>query len=191
VAGGDAPHGIVRRAVTARVRSDWLRCRLDGDHLLADGAAWAAMDYATVDSRDVEGRVSFTIGRDGVADGIVLWFDGDFGAGVTLSNSPRAPRAMYGQAFFPFERSLQLRAGDTLAVDLRAHLLEGDYVWGWDTRLTRAAAGAPPVAFRQSNLATRIESLEALRADSDAHQPRQGSLEAGDESEFPRTRSTG
>jgi type I protein arginine methyltransferase len=163
VAHGEILHGISRRAVTERVRSDWLRCRLEETDMLADGCQWAELDYATVDSPAVEGSANWTFEHDGAAEGVAAWFDADFGFDVLLSNAPTAPRALYAQAFFPFARALSCAAGDRLTVDFRAHLVNGDYVWGWDTTLAPAAAGAPPVSFRQSNLAARIGSLERLR----------------------------
>jgi hypothetical protein len=160
---GDAPFGISRRAVTEFLRSEWVRCRLGAADLFADAAEWAGLDYATVDSPDVGGRAAFTIARDGVAEGVVVWFDADLGFDVTMSNAPSAPRALYGQAFFPFVRSLALREGDRLAVELRAHLVNGVYVWGWDTTLIPRATPEQPISFRQSDLSARIGSLERLR----------------------------
>jgi protein arginine N-methyltransferase 1 len=160
---GDAPHGIGRRAVAERVRSDWYRCHLAAPDLLAEGVAWAALDYASIESPDVSGRAAWSFARDGVADGLALWFDADLGFGVSMSSAPSAPRALYGQAFFPFQRALEVRAGDRLTAELSANLVDGDYLWGWSTRFTPATAGSEPVAFRQSNLAARIVSLDQLR----------------------------
>jgi len=162
--GGEAPHGINRRAVTARVRSNFCQCYFRAESLAADGVRWAVLDYATIESPDVSGRAGWTFARDGVADGLALWFESDLGFGAGLSNSPVAERLLYGQAFFPFERSLRVRAGDHLAAELRAVLVNGEYVWGWDSTLTPAASPSAPVAFRQSNLAAHVESLENLRA---------------------------
>ena len=109
-----------------------------------------------------------------VVDGLAQWFDGDLGFGSTLSNSPHAPRGLYGQAFFPFERSLQVRAGDQLVVELSAHHLNGDYTWGWDSTLTPCEPGSGPIAFRQSNLAARVVSARWLRARGAGHRPQRG-----------------
>jgi protein arginine N-methyltransferase 1 len=158
---GDAPHGIARRAVAERLRSDWYRCHLEGPDLLADGIAWATLDYASIESPNVSGRAAWSFAREGVADGLALWFDADLGFSVAMSNAPSAPRALYGQAFFPFQHALDVRAGDRLTAELSANLVNGDYLWGWNTRFTPAAG--EPVAFRQSNLAAHIVSLDRLR----------------------------
>jgi protein arginine N-methyltransferase 1 len=159
----DAPHGISRRAVEARVRADWYRCHLDGESLVQRAEQWAALDYRTIESPNLSGRASWTFTRDASADGLALWFDGDFGGGALLSNSPSAPRALYGQAFFPFERSLQIRAGDVLDVELSANHIGNDYVWGWTSTLRPVASDDATIVFRQSNLVARVGSLDRLR----------------------------
>jgi protein arginine N-methyltransferase 1 len=158
---GDAPHGIGRRAVAERLRSDWYRCHLEGPDLLAEAIAWASLDYASIESPNVSGCAEWSFTHDGVADGLALWFDADLGFGISMSNAPSAPRALYGQAFFPFERALAVRAGDRLTAELGANLVNGDYLWGWNTHFTPTADGEP-VAFRQSNLAAHIVSLDRL-----------------------------
>ena len=160
---GPAPHGIDRRVVLERVRSNWVRCRLGGENLLAGPAEWASLDYATIESPDVSGSASWSMEREAAADGIVVWFDGDFGEGVSLSNSPAAPRALYGQAFFPFAETLSMSHGDHLKAEMRAHFVKDDYVWEWSSTLTPADSGRPQIAFRQSNLAAQLVSLDHLR----------------------------
>ena len=171
---GDAPHGIDRRAVAAKLRSDWYQCHLRSDELAAAGVQWAALDYATIESPNVTGHADWVFSRDAAVDGIALWFEGDLGFGATLSNSPLAPRELYGQAFCPLERSLDVRGGDRLAVDLSANHVNGDYVWGWSSTLTPCAADSKPFAFRQSNLAARVVSASWLRARSAGHIPPRG-----------------
>lgn len=160
---GGEPYGIDRSAVDARVRSDWYRCRFNAAELTGAGVRWATLDYATIDSANVAGRAEWTFARDGVSDGLAIWFEGDFGFGVTLSNSPCAPRTLYGQAFFPFERPLHVSGGDRLSVALAANCINGEYLWGWDSTLTRGGTDSGSVAFRQSTLASHLVSLERLR----------------------------
>ncbi len=160
---GATLHGINRRAVIERVRSNWIDCRLGGDDLLADGAQWASLDYATIESPHVAGAAGWEIARAAVADGIVVWFDGEFGPGISLSSSPAAPRTLYGQLFFPFAQTLALSSGDRLEVELRAHFVKDDYIWEWNSTLSRMDANSPRIAFRQSSLAAQLLSLDHLR----------------------------
>ncbi len=168
VLSGQTIYGIDRRAILERVRSNFIGCRLERGDLLADGAQWASLDYATVESPNVSGAGGWSMGSVAAADGIVVWFDGDFAPGISLSSSPAAPRTLYGQLFFPFARTLALSPGDRLDVELRAHSKKNDYVWEWNSTLTPAASGRPSIAFRQSNLAAQLVSLDHLRTLSSA-----------------------
>ncbi|HEY2848918.1 MAG TPA: 50S ribosomal protein L11 methyltransferase [Gemmatimonadaceae bacterium] len=176
---GHSLHGIDRRAIAARVRSDWYRCRLSAADLVGTAARWATLDYSKIDSPNVAGGAEWTFSHDAVADGLAIWFEGDFGFGVALSNSPLAPRTLYGQAFFPFERQLHAKTGDRLTTALSAHCINGEYLWGWDSTLTPSAPGSESVSFRQSTLASHIVSLGRLRELS------------AEGAAFPPTRSTG
>ncbi len=160
---GDAPHGIVRRSVAARIRMNWYRAWMDTEQLLAPGVQWAVLEYASIVSPTVAGDAEWTFGREGSVDGFALWFAADFGFDIAFSNAPGDPKRLYGQAFFPLERSLAVREGDRLRVELRAHLVQGDYVWAWNSAFTPSAAGAEHVGFQQSTLVSRLISLEYLR----------------------------
>lgn len=168
VSDGDMAHGINRRAVAARVRSDWCRCHLSPGDLAAHAVKWARLEYATIHSASIGGRAAWRFEHDAAADGIAVWFDADLGFGAAIGNSPCAPPALYGQAFFPFERPVALRAGDSLTVELTANHAMSDYVWGWNTTLTPAGSSAPSIQFRQSNLAAHLVSLGRLREAADA-----------------------
>ncbi len=163
IAIGEKPAGIDRRAVAARIRSDWYQCRIGAGDLLAPGAQWATLDYTTIKAPTVSGNAEWSLAREGEVDGFALWFDGDLGFGARISNSPLDERRLYGQAFFPLERSLHVRAGDRLSVDLRANHVCDDYFWAWNTVLTPLARASKSVRFQQSNLASRVVSLERLR----------------------------
>lgn len=176
IAPGDAPFGIDRRPVAARVRQDWHRTRLDGDALFAPPAAFATLDYATIESADVEGRATWTIERDGTVDGIAIWFDAELHGDVRLSNSPLAPRAIYGQAFFPLERSIAVRAGDRLTTNVRAKLLDGEYLFAWDTEFI--AVDGRRASFRQSNLGAMMPSLDAVHRRRVDYSPVPGAAQA-------------
>ena len=158
---GDVPHGIDRRSVAARIRSDWYQCRTVESDLRAAPAQWGALDYATIESPSAAGYAEWSFARGADVDGVVLWFDADLGFGATISNSPLRDRRLYGQAFFPFERSLTVRDGDHLAVELRADYAGGEYMWTWNSTLT--SAHGDPVVFRQTNLASRVVALDQLR----------------------------
>jgi protein arginine N-methyltransferase 1 len=158
---GDRPHGIVREPVARRVRQDWYRARLTSAELFAPPALVTTLDYTVLTGPDAHGTASWTIARDGVIDGIAVWFDTELGGGFGFSNAPSAPPAIYGQAFFSLEQPIDARAGDTLSFDLRAKLIEEQYVFAWDS--TFVPQHGPRIAFRQSNLGAMTSRIEELR----------------------------
>lgn len=163
---GDAPFGIDRRTVAARVRQNWYRARLAAGNMLAEPATIATLDYRTLQQADAEGDAHWMIGRDGVLDGIAIWFDAELAGGVCFSNAPSAPPAIYAQAFLPLERSIPVTAGDSIAMQFRAKLIDGEYLFAWNTE--RTGVDGVRHVFRQSNLGAlsmRLEDLHRRSAD--------------------------
>lgn len=157
---GDAPHGIIRTAVARRLRDDWRRVRLAARDQLAEPARLAAVDLARVESPDVDGEAAWTIARDGRVEGIAVWFDADFQGGARIENAPAAPRALYGQAFFPLTQAIAARAGDRLHCEWRAVLVGDDYVYAWHT--THVPAAGEVTEYRQSTLRSLLPPHDEL-----------------------------
>lgn len=158
---GDAPHGIDRTPVARRLRDAWRRVRLEAGDLLAAPVEIATMDLATVTAPGVEGRAEFTVSREARLEGIAVWFDAELFGDVRMPNAPAAPRTLYGQALFPLTRAADVRAGDTIHFEWRAHFVAGNYVFAWNTRIV-PVRGGDGVAFRQSTLAEALLSAEAI-----------------------------
>jgi protein arginine N-methyltransferase 1 len=117
---------------------------------LGEPQLWASLDYASVDDVNVSSTVAWTLGRAGTAHGIMIWFDTVLCDGIGFSNDPTQPQLVYGNAFFPFFAPVEVRSGESVAVDLRATLAEEDYVWVWKTKVS---SGNPPrvrIEFNQS-----------------------------------------
>jgi protein arginine N-methyltransferase 1 len=64
-----------------------------------------------------------------------VWFDAELGQGIGFSNRPGLESAIYGKAFFPWPEAVTLKTGDRVVFRLLANLVDGDYVWRWETRL--------------------------------------------------------
>ena len=88
-----------------------------------------------------------------------------------FSNAPGAPKAIYGQAFFPLSRPVEVAEGDRADLALRAHLVDDDYVWHWRTRIT-ATDGKEKARFDQSTFRGTPRDLEALRRGAESFAPR-------------------
>jgi len=108
------------------------------------------LDYRALESPNARGGAQWSVEADATVHGLGAWFDADLGDGVGFSNAPAAPRAIYGQAFFPFPAPLALHAGQQVDVVLTATLVNGNYVWQWGTTL-RDAGGRVVGDWRQSS----------------------------------------
>ena len=129
-------------------------------------AHWATLDYYTIENPDVSGELSWTVERPGTAHGLVVWFDAELAEGIGFSNRPGEPELIYGQAFFPFESALALEPGDAVSVTLSANLVDGEYLWRWDTRVRsdeRVKANFRQSTFYGSPLA--LDKLKRRAAD--------------------------
>jgi protein arginine N-methyltransferase 1 len=176
--GGDAAHGIDRATVASRLRSDIHRARVAPDDLLAPAVCWAAIDYATVLDAGLEGRMSWTLIRDGALDGFTLYFNSELFGGHWIRNSPDAPQTVYGQAFIPFSSSVAAAAGDQVTVEFRARLFGEGYLYVWETTVT-PVSGADVMHFRQSTLGAALpHSFAALARRAPTHVPVPGASAA-------------
>jgi protein arginine N-methyltransferase 1 len=174
LAPGPGPAAVERGPVVRRLRSSIHRARLEPSRLLAPGTVWAAIDYSTVRSPDVEGRAGWTIERAGQLDGFGIWFDADLGFGCGYSNAPGLPRTNHGQGFLPLEEPLRVAAGDRLGVSIRAKLVEDEYVFAWDTTFEPATDHRMPRTFQQSSLGSAVCTPDQLARRRRDHRPQLG-----------------
>ena len=128
------------------IANSWWRTHLKAEDLLSAPRSWHTLDYRTVVGADVEGAAELEAERSDHAHGLSVWFDTELYRGHGFSNAPSAPRALYGQAFFPLPTPIRLEAGDRVLVELRGKLVGTDYVWSWQGRVVhgpRACARSP------------------------------------------------
>jgi protein arginine N-methyltransferase 1 len=158
---GLTPYGIDRSSVAARLRDEWSRVRVGSDALLAPPVHLHRLVCDAAIAPNADTTVTCIIARDGVCDGVIVWFDAALAGGATIANAPSAPQALYGQAFFPLTRPLDVRTGDRLTLRWRAVLTGATYVYAWDTT-HEPVAGGPATAFRQSTLADALPARDEL-----------------------------
>lgn len=142
----------------ARITNSWRKTRIEAGELLMEPVRWTTLDYYTVASSDVHAEISWRAARQGVAHGVVVWFDTELEDGIGFSNRPGAPELIYGNAFFPFPRPVEVKEGERVAMKLRADLVQDDYVWSWTTDFTNQKIG-----FKQSTFYSAPLSVERLR----------------------------
>lgn len=137
--------------------------RLRPGDLVVTPRRWAVLDYKTLDRLNVLGDISWVIERAATAHGICVWYDAEMVKGCSYTNSPagREPYS-YRHAFFPWPEAVDLMAGDHVNVGLRAHFVDVDYVWSWETRVTDDS-GRVKARYRQSTFTGALVSHERLR----------------------------
>jgi protein arginine N-methyltransferase 1 len=153
--------------------NDLQKVRLTSEQLLTEPQLWTTLDYFTVENPNVQGELGWMARRDGTGHGIVVWFETDLADGVSFSNAPGAPEAIYGSMFFPWLNPVPLAAGQAVCVDLQAKLLERDYFWRWTTHVKSAHAPVETLAhFDQSQLQGTMLSPAKLRRSASDFVPR-------------------
>ncbi len=165
-------YGIDMRAVLRYSTNTFRRCRVVPEQLLGEPKCWATLDYAVLESPDVCGAATWTAKRAGIAHGLSVWFDAALAEGVSLSNAPDAPELIFGSAFFPWARPVNIDAGDTVSVTLQADLVGEDYIWRWDTCvLNQGHPGQVKATFKQSTFLETPFSTEQLQRAAATHRP--------------------
>ena len=131
--------------------------------LLSDAKDLLVLDYREVTQTDADCSVSLVATRPGTAHGLQLWFDAELADRIGFSTAPGEPEQIYGQNFFPLARPVQLAPGDCVDVQVTARLVDGSYVWGWNSSIRRAGSGGPEVSVRQSSFGATVMSPDSLR----------------------------
>ncbi|MGI9086000.1 MAG: 50S ribosomal protein L11 methyltransferase [Aeromicrobium sp.] len=101
------------------INTEW---RIEGSkaRLSAIPATVASLEASSLDP--VASTVSFTLDQPMSVDGLLGWFDAELAPGVHLTNAPDSPERMQRWCnFYPVERPLDVKPGDTLTatIDLR------------------------------------------------------------------------
>jgi protein arginine N-methyltransferase 1 len=142
----DVKLGALRPFIT----NTWTKALFKREQLLTGPEAWATIDYRTINNCDVQGTATCRTHRSGKAQGLAVWFDATLVDGVSFSNSPGQPPLIYGSAFFPWPRPVDVQEGDRICVRLEARHVGDDYVWRWDSDVWPSGATKPAARFQQS-----------------------------------------
>lgn len=144
--------------------NNWWRQRVESSQLLSEKALVKVLDYSTIEDDSLSFQGATTVKRAGTAHGLTVWFDAELIEGVGFSNAPDRPEAIYGNAFFPLERPVNVKDTDVVRIRLRATPEGGDYVWSWSTEVERD--GQVIAGFRQSTALGFPLTPKALRRSS-------------------------
>jgi len=167
------PYGLDMQAARRIVSNTWSKRRVTPEQLLLEPRTWAVLDYATVESPDVSGVMTWTGTRPGTGHGLIVWFDTVLAEGIGFSNAPAEPELIYGGGFFPWSEPVAIDARDTVTVALHANLVGEDYVWRWDTTvLDGLHPGREKAHFSQSTFFGVPLSPAQLRKQAENYVPR-------------------
>ena len=145
------------------VTNVWGKARIKPDQLLVEPVNWTTIDYYEVDCTDTCAEISWRADRKGTAHGLAVWFDSELIDGVTFSNHPAAPEMIYGNGFFPFSEPVELGEGDLIKLRLEARMVQGDYVWRWNSDFFGGDQTSPKASFKQSTFYGELFSPAQLR----------------------------
>ena len=132
------------------------------DQLCTAPRQWSSLDYSTIANEHVKGTATLEVTREGVAEGVAMWFDTELATGVRLSAAPTQPKTVYGRAFFPLEDTCEVVPGDRVELQVEAHKVDDNYAWRWETAVT-SESGDRKASFKQTSIRSTPISLEDLR----------------------------
>jgi protein arginine N-methyltransferase 1 len=141
--------GLAMSAARDAVLNTPCKISVPRDQLVTSPQSWGVLDYATIESPNVSATVTLSPTRTGTAHGVLLWFECHLAEGIRFSTAPGEPDLVYRASFLPWLDPLRLDADDSILLRLRADFTGDDYLWSWDTTLTRRS-GASGAHFRQS-----------------------------------------
>ena len=136
--------------------------RIKPENLLTEAQTWWVLDYAAGANSRAKAETVFQATRNGLAEGICLWFDTDLYQGIGYSSGPQGTGKVYGQLFLPFLSPITLAKGQEISVRLQADLVGESYIWSWDTKFD-ARDGSPKIHFRQSSFEGASISHQSLQ----------------------------
>ena len=171
----NAPYEIDMHPAARYLSHVWRKGSVTEQQLLTDSACWTTVDYRIVDRGNAQGKATLKAYKNGIAHGLVVWFDAVLAEGIGFSTAPGHSESVYGNAFFPFPEPVALCKDDTLTVSLKASLIANDYVWGWDSTIFSGSDTHQIKAeFRQSTFYAKPLLLQNLRKREISFMPRVG-----------------
>lgn len=166
--GADFDMSIAKRMSVNNYIKHWVK----PSEVLTAPFKWAVLDYSTIQSTNVDSRFTQKFLHSGVATGLSLWYDAELVNGVGFRNTPgvKVHPEVYGSAFFPFLNPVKVSKGDKIDVQIKANLVDDEYVWTWNTCITDLK-GREIAKFEQSTFYSQRLSISELRKNSLTYVP--------------------
>ena len=174
----DYPYGMSMKWAQQIVLNDWIEEYTDTfrkSDLLMEPRIWAVLDYLSIENPDVgSSNLIQKSTRDGIAHGLLLWFDGEIADGIRVFNGPQADKVaeVYGCGFFPLLEPVPISKGDMITLDISADFIGGQYVWRWFTRIhSQDGPKSIKADFKQSTSFDSVMNAEAIAMHASNRQP--------------------
>ena len=151
----------------------WRSIDLDKTIRLTEPVRWAELDYRSIDSADLCADLEQEVVKAGAGHGLLVWFDTSLFDGIGFSSGSSAVdenARVYGSAFFPWLEPVDLAPGDRVELGLQAVLIQGDYVWRWNSRVLRKEKVIAD--FCQSDFFGQALCLDTLKKKERGYRPR-------------------
>lgn len=121
------------------------------DHLLAEPQLLREITFRTETDFQIHNDLIFRCNRRAEVHGLLVWFDVELAPGVVIDNAPGLGRTVWDQGALPFERVLEVEAGEPLEVSLRTvESAAYGHHWTWTVR-QEGPAGGLPILLRQNS----------------------------------------
>lgn len=163
-------YGLNAQAARRIVINSWGADRAKPEQLLTSPQLWTEIDYTNITDFNANGELTWTMKQAGTAHGLCVWFDTVLTDGIGFSNAPGGGAKVYGSAFFPLNKPVDLGLEDQVAVQLRADLVGDDYVWSWNM-LATGGDGSVKAEFKQSTFFSAAISPKQLRKQANNYVP--------------------
>ena len=154
-------YNLSMQAARQMMTNTWGRGKLKEENFLVEPQCCATLDYRTISASDLSVKLTWIADRPGTAHGFSTWFDTKVAEGLCLTNAPSQPELVYGHAFFPWTRPVDLCPGDQISILLQAALVGDDYVWRWDSKVLDSQ-NSGKADFKQTTLYSTLLSPAQL-----------------------------
>jgi protein arginine N-methyltransferase 1 len=157
-----------RRAAVNRFHYDQMK----PENLLAEPQALAELDYNTITESNFRSKLHWKVQRAGIVHGISLWFSAELADGIGFSTGPENEPLIYGMALVLLSEPVNVAEGDLIEAEFRGNLVNGSYIWQWQTRVYGGENnGTIKADFRQSTFDASSLNIEKLRKRASTYVP--------------------
>jgi SAM-dependent methyltransferase len=129
-------YGLNYEAFRKRLFAEPFLLRASGETFTELGAPVCCykIDFCRDSQSPKKTFVPFRINRDGRLDGFLGWFEAKLCPGVTINNSPKQPLTNWWQLYFPISNQLNVRAGQSVVLELEPKMVAGEIEWSYSVR---------------------------------------------------------